>query len=174
MSASTIERPDARHETPNRPRTDDLIRTYAGQEVPAVGPWIIGRGQRVTLVRRGLRHRSIEAIVLDGTYTVTEDPAQSSLDLTLTFPGTVDLVKVSSGSAPSIDIGYNGVFGQRGRPPSMWLVVRAALDRSGVPQLPGRGVVTMHAELNLNPLASLSAEIVGQTNEVSATRAAKV
>ena len=155
MSASTIERPDARHETPNRPRTDDLIRTYADQEVPAVGPWMIGCGQRVTLVRRGVRRRSIEAIVLDGTYTVTKDPAQSSLDLTLTFPGTVDLVKVSSCSAQSIDIGYNGVFHQRGRPPSMWLVIRAALDRSGVPQLPGRGVVTMHAELNLNPLPAV-------------------
>ena len=150
MQTSTIERPGARHNTTVRQSTDDVIRTHPGKELPAAGSWIVGRGQRVTLVRRGLRRRSIEATVLAGTFNVAPDSAKSSLELMLTLDGP-ELVRVSSCSALSIEVNYRGVFRQRGRPPSMWLTVRAALGHCALPQLPGRGAITVDADLNLNP-----------------------
>jgi hypothetical protein len=152
MSTSTMERTSARLHEPSHLAVADLIRTIAGRELPAVGPWSVGSGQLVTLSRRRLRRRSVEARVRDGTFTVAEDPAASTLDLVLDVSGTTGAgVRLSSRSARSVEVGYHGVFRQRGRSPSMWLVVGARLELPELRDLLGSGEVALHAELNLSP-----------------------
>jgi hypothetical protein len=144
VHASTIERHDA------QPK-NLLIRTYAGQELPAAGQWTVGAGQRVTLIRKGLRRRKAEATVFAGRLTAADDPSESTIEFTLTLPETPGLIRIARDSLDSLDVRYNGVFQQRDRVPSMWLSVTAVLAHDAVPQLSGRGRVVMLGELNLNP-----------------------
>jgi hypothetical protein len=144
VHASTIERHDARP-------SNTLIRTYGGHELPAVGEWIIGAGQRVTLIRKGLRRRKAEATVFAGRFIATDDPSDSTMELALTLPETPGLIRITRDSLQSLDVRYHGVFHQRNRVPSMWLSVTAVLAHDAVPQLSGHGRVVMLGELNLNP-----------------------
>jgi hypothetical protein len=118
-----------------------LIRSVDGRELPATGTWIVGRGQQVNLVRRGVRRRRTTATVLHGTLTVTDDPTRTTLDLTLSLLGGTEPVTICTAATPSIRLDYRGVFHHRGRVPSLWLGV------SG--RLPGSGAI--EADLNLNP-----------------------
>ena len=177
MSVSTTERP-ATHQTNPAKRAGpaDLIRTIGGVHLPAAGPWEIGSGQRLGLAAGGLRTRELPARVLCGTLIVADDLLGSSLDFTMLVSDTADCVLFStrvtgllsldswradgmtttaSGSRPaSLQLRYNGVFRQRGRPPSLWLTIQATVD---VPELGGAvghrraRRLKMAAELNLNP-----------------------
>ncbi|MEP6762470.1 MAG: hypothetical protein ABJA93_14040 [Sporichthyaceae bacterium] len=177
MSVSTSERSAARQPNPvERDGLADLIRTIGGVHLPAAGPWEIGSGQRLGLAARGLRTRELPARVLCGTLIVADDLLGSSLDFTMLVPDTTDCIVLStrvtgllsldawradgmtttaSGSRPaSLQLRYNGVFRQRGRPPSLWLTIQATVD---VPELGvavghrRAGRLKMAAELNLNP-----------------------
>jgi hypothetical protein len=44
-----------------------------------------------------------------------------------------------------------GVFHQRGRPPSFWLTVAANVELPDLRRLTGHGEITITGELNLNP-----------------------
>ena len=177
MSVSTTERPATHQTNPvKRAGPADLIRTIGGVHLPVAGPWEIGSGQRLGLTAGGLRTRELPARVLCGTLIVADDLLGSSLDLTMIVPDTTDYVLFStrvtrllsvdswqadgttttaSASRPaSLQLRYNGVFRQPGRPPSLWLTIQATVD---VPEL---GVAVGHrrarrlkmaAELNLNP-----------------------
>jgi hypothetical protein len=177
MSASTIERPAADH--PNRVRSTgsaDLVRTIGGVQAPAAGPWEIGRGQRFDLAARSLRTRQLPARVDCGTLIVADDLMGSSLDFTMLVADTTDCVRFStrvtrlldvdswqadgttttaSGSRQvSLRLRYNGVFRQRGRPPSLWLTIQATVDVPDLGVVVGSrraGRLKMAAELNLNP-----------------------
>ena len=177
MPALTLERPAADHPNPvRREGSADLVRTIAGVQAPAAGPWEIGRGQDLGLAARGLRTRELPSRVHCGTLIVADDLLGSSLDFTMFVSDTTDCVRFStrvtrllsvdswqadgtttttSGSRQvSLLLRCNGVFRQRRRPPSLWLTIQATLD------LPDLGVVVgsrragrlkMAAELNLNP-----------------------
>jgi hypothetical protein len=178
MSASTIERPVT--ENPNPVRREgfvaDLVRTIGGVQAPAAGPWEIGSGQGLGLTARRLRTRALPARVLRGTLIVTDDLLGSSLDFTMLEPDTGRCVDFStrvtqmlsvdswhasgtttsaSGSRPvSLSLRYNGVFRQRGRPPSLWLTIQATVDLPELGVSVGSrraGRLKMAAELNLNP-----------------------
>ena len=180
MSTSTIERPAADHPNPvRRTGSTDLVRTIGGAQAPAAGPWEIGSGQRFDLAARSLRTRQLPARVHCGTLIVADDLMGSSLDFTMLVSDTTDCIRFStrvtrllyvdswqadgttttaSGSRQvSLRLRYNGVFRQRGRPPSLWLTIQATVD------LPELGVAVGHrraarlkmaAELNLNPRPS--------------------
>jgi hypothetical protein len=81
---SSIERSPVRRPTRTaHAATADLIRTIAGAEAPAAGEWTVGRGQPVTLTRRGLRRRTMTGRVVAGVLVVTDDVVGSSLELTV-------------------------------------------------------------------------------------------
>ena len=144
MNTSTIER-SAAHE---------------GQAV-ADHAWCVGRGQRVTLVRRGLRRHTAEAAVVSGTLVVrgaletgADDLTEAEFELVIALPDATDRpITISSKTARSMRLGSQGVFHQRGRPQSMWLTMRAEIDLPDFDHLTGRGTILAVADLNLNPLA---------------------
>jgi len=113
--------------------------------------WTVGRGQHVQIVTRGLRRRTVDAVVVSGAL-VNDDAAHPEFELVIALPEAIDRpITISSGTVRSIRLTSEGVFQQRGRQPSMWLKVWAELDLSDVRQLTGHGTVTVSADLNLNP-----------------------
>ena len=148
MHASMITRQDAQ---PNH----TLIRTHDGEELPAVGDWVVGAGQKVTLTRKGLPRRTRQATVFAGRFIATDDPSESTFELSVSLPETPGLILIAPHCLESLDVRYHGVFLQRDRVPSLWLSVTAQLGRDLVPQLPGRGRVVMAGQLNLNPARAM-------------------
>jgi hypothetical protein len=116
--------------------------------------WSVGRGQRVQLVRPGLRRRTTAAAVVSGTLVIgAADLTDAEFELVIALPGATDRpIAVSSRTIRSLRLGSEGVFHQRGRPPSMWLTMRAELDLPEFDQLTGRGTIVALADLNLNPV----------------------
>ncbi len=113
--------------------------------------WTVGRGQHVQIKSRGLRRRTVDAVVLSGAL-VNDDAAHPTFELIIALPDATDRpITISSGTVRSMRLTSEGVFQQRGRQPSMWLKVWAELDLSDVRQLAGRRTVTVSADLNLNP-----------------------
>lgn len=180
MPVSTSERSAAHQPNPVQcAGPTDLIRTIGGVHLPAAGTWEIGSGQRLELAARGLRTRELTARVLCGTLTVADDLLGSSLDVFMLVPDTTDRVGLSarvtglpsldawqadgttttaSGSRPaSLQLRYNGVFRERGRPPSLWLTIRATVDLPELGVAIGSrraGRLKLAAELNLNPCSA--------------------
>lgn len=114
--------------------------------------WTVGRGQHVQLVRRGLRRRTLDAIVLSGTLIVTDDLANSEFELVIALTAAIDRpITISSSTASSMTLASEGVFQQRERTPSLWLTFTAGLDLPDLRQLTGHGQVTVMGDLNLNP-----------------------
>ena len=114
--------------------------------------WTVGRGQHVQLLRRGLRRHTVEATVLSGTLVATDDLSESQFELIIALPEAMDRpITISSSRARSMTLASEGVFQQRGRPPSFWLTVTADVDLPDLRQLTGHGEVTVRADLNLNP-----------------------
>ena len=177
MTALTTEHPFVHQPNHVRsPGSDDLIRIVGSVQAPAAGPWEIGSGQRLGLAARGWRSRTLSARILNGTLTVTDDVVGSSLDFTLLVLDSGSCVDVSAtvtrllsvdswqaegttattiGARPvSIRLRYNGVFRQRGRQPSLWITVEAAVDLPELGAALGRRRacrLELAAELNLNP-----------------------
>jgi hypothetical protein len=177
MSASTAERTDAHQlNPPQHTGFTDLVRTIGGDQAPAAGAWEIGSGQRLDLAARGLRTRALPARVCAGTLFVADDLVGSSLefivhvpdmDFSAAFSTRVSrLIAVDSwqadgttatagGSRPvSLRLRNNGVFRQRGRPPSLWLGIQGAADLPELSIAVGSrraGRLRIAAELNLNP-----------------------
>ena len=113
--------------------------------------WTVGRGQHVQIASRGLRRRTVDAVVVSGAL-VNDDAAHPAFELVIALPDATDRpITISSGTVRSMRLTSEGVFQQRGRQPSMWLKVWAELDLSDVRQLTGHGTVTVAADLNLNP-----------------------
>ncbi len=113
--------------------------------------WTVGRGQHVHIAARGLRRRTVDAVVVSGAL-VTDVAAHPEFELVIALPCATDRpITISSGTVRSMRLTTEGVFQQRGRQPSMWLKVWAELDLSDVRQLTGHGTVTVSADLNLNP-----------------------
>ena len=133
---------------------------HAGQNV-VEHAWCVGRGQHVKLVRRGLHRRTAEAAVVSGTLVVNgtldlgaDDLTDAEFELVIALPDATDRpITISSKTARSTRLVSQGVFHQRGRPPSMWLTVRAEIDLTDLEHLTGRGTLVAVADLNLNPLA---------------------
>ena len=118
--------------------------------------WSVGRGQHVQLVRRGLRRHVVDATVVSGTLIAGEDLREPEFELMVAFPGATDRpIAVSSASARSMTLSTEGVFQQRGRPPSLWLKVAAEVDLQDLRELTGHGEVRVFADLNLNPSVEL-------------------
>ena len=114
--------------------------------------WSVGRGQHVHLVRRGLRRHTVEATVLSGTLTLADELRDSVFELVVAVAGATDRpITIGSNTTRSMKLSTEGVFQQRGRPPSLWLTVSADLDLPDLRQLTGHGEVTVVADLNLNP-----------------------
>jgi len=114
--------------------------------------WSVGRGQHVQVVKPGLRRRAVEAAVVSGTLVAVDDLAASEFELVIALPDAPDRpITVSSKTARSMTLGSEGEFHQRGRPPSLWLTVRAALDLPELRALTRHGEVVVTADLNLNP-----------------------
>jgi hypothetical protein len=144
---------------PNPPKgsimNTSTIERSAAQDGPAVNDqaWSVGRGQHVKLVRGGLRRRTMEAAVVSGRLVPVDDPAGSRFELVIALPGATDrAITVSSATARSLRLTSQGVFHQRGRPPSLWLTVWAELELPELRGLTGRGDIVVVADLNLNPL----------------------
>ena len=113
--------------------------------------WTVGRGQHVQIASRGLRRRTVDAVVVSGAL-VNDDAAHPEFELVIALPDAPDRpITISSGTVRSMRLTSEGVFQQRGRQPSMWLKVSAELDLSDVRQLTGHGMVTVSADINLNP-----------------------
>ncbi len=113
--------------------------------------WTVARGQHVEVSTRGVRRRTVDAIVVSGGLAL-RDATPPEFELVIALPGAADRpITISSGTARSMHVASEGVFRQRGRPPSMWLRVSANLDLRDVRQLFGHGRVTVVADLNLNP-----------------------
>ena len=118
--------------------------------------WSVGRGQHVQLVRRGLRRHVVDATVVSGTLVAGEDLSEPEFELMVAFPGAPDRpIAVSSASARSMNLSTEGVFKQRGRPPSLWLKVAAEVNLQDLRELTGHGEVRLLADLNLNPSIEL-------------------
>ena len=116
--------------------------------------WSVGRGQHVKVVRPGLRRRTVDAAVLRGTLVPTDDPAGSLFELVIALPGATDRpITVASDTARSLRLVSQGVFHQRGRPPSLWLTLWAEVELPELRGLTGRGEIVVAADLNLNPAA---------------------
>jgi len=114
--------------------------------------WSVGRGQHVQLIRRGLRRHTVEATVLSGTMHATDDLAESDFELVIALPEAIDRpITISSRTARSMTLISQGVFHQRGRPPSFWLTVAANVELPDLRRLTGHGEITITGELNLNP-----------------------
>lgn len=182
MHTWTIEQPAAdcaaadRLNPVRREGSLDVIRTIGGVQAPAAGPWEIGSGQGLSLTASGLRTRVLPARTLRGALIVTDDLLDSSLDFTVVVPDMRVGVRFSTrvtrllsddswqadgttttGSdshSVSLRLGYNGVFCQRGRQPSLWLTIQATVDLPELGHAIGsrraRGL-KFDAELNLNP-----------------------
>src|SRR5262245_60872676 len=102
--------------------------------------WTVGRGQHVRLVRRGLRRHTVEATVVSGTLTLGDELHDSVFDLVVAVAGATDRpITIASNTARSMRLSTEGVFQQRGRPPSLWLSVAADLDLPDLRQLTGHG-----------------------------------
>jgi hypothetical protein len=116
--------------------------------------WSVGRGQQVKLVRPGLRRRTMQATVVSGKLVICADP-RSEFEFVIVLPDAADRpITISSATARSLSLVSQGEFHQRGRPPSLWLTIRAELDE--LPELrglTGHGAIVVVADLNLNPLA---------------------
>ena len=118
--------------------------------------WTVGRGQHVQIVTRGLRRRTVDAVVVSGAL-VNDLAAHPEFELVIALPDAADRpITISSGTVRSMRLTSEGVFRQRGRQPSMWLKVSAELDLSDVRQLTGHGTVTVSADLNLNPAVAVA------------------
>jgi hypothetical protein len=116
--------------------------------------WSVGRGQHVKLVRPGLRRRTMQATVVSGRLVAGDDPARREFELVIALPGAADRpITISSATARSLSLVSQGEFRQRGRPPSLWLTVRAELDLPELRGLTGHGEIVVAADLNLNPLS---------------------
>jgi hypothetical protein len=114
--------------------------------------WSVGRGQHVQLVRRGLRRHIVDATVVSGTLVVADDMADPEFELVIALPEAADRpITISSNTARSVRLTSEGVFQQRGRPPSMWLTMSAVVDLADLRELTGHGEISVHADLNLNP-----------------------
>ena len=118
--------------------------------------WSVGRGQHVQLVRPGLRRRTMEAVVVRGTLAPldgsADDPAGSRFELVVELPGASDRpITISSEAARAMRLVSQGVFRQRGRPPSLWLTIWAEVELPEFRGLTGHGVIVVTADLNLNP-----------------------
>ena len=114
--------------------------------------WSVGRGQHVQLVRRGWRRHTVDATVVSGTLVAADDMAGTEFELVVALPGATDRpITLSSKTARFMTLTSEGVFQQRGRPPSMWLTVSAVLDLPDLRGLTGHGDISVRADLNLNP-----------------------
>jgi hypothetical protein len=114
--------------------------------------WSVGRGQRVQLIRRGLRRHTVDAVVVSGSLVAADDMADPEFELVIALPEAADRpITIASNTARSITLASEGVFQQRGRPPSMWLTVSAVLDLPDLRGLTGHGEISVRADLNLNP-----------------------
>jgi hypothetical protein len=114
--------------------------------------WTVGRGQHVHLVRRGLRRRTREATVVSGTLERADGVTDGNFQLVIALPDATDRpITISSGTTRSLGLVSQGVFHQRGRPPSLWLTVAAELDLPELRGLAGHGATSLRADLNLNP-----------------------
>ena len=113
--------------------------------------WTVGRGQHVQVASRGLRRRTVDAVVVRGAL-VNDNAVDPEFELVVALPDTTDRpITISSRTVRSMRVTSEGIFHQRGRQPSMWLKVWAELDLSDVRQLTGRGTITVSADLNLTP-----------------------
>ena len=163
MTASTIEHPNIwQHQPAQLTGADQLTRDHDGWTLPAAGDWIIGRGQRVCIARRGLRRRRLEAVVVDGVFSVADDPIASSLAATLRILDSGATVQIGPATVRSLTVGYHGVFGRR-RQRSIWLDVRAELDPSAITEWLGRGPIFLHAQLNVGPVSTPSDASAGRS-----------
>ena len=114
--------------------------------------WSVGRGQHVQLVRRGLRRHTVDATVVSGTLVAADDMADPEFELVIALPEASDRpITISSNTTRSMTLTSEGVFQQRGRPPSMWLTVSAVVDLPDLRGLTGHGEISVRADLNLNP-----------------------
>src|SRR5262245_17638101 len=105
--------------------------------------WTVGSGQHVQITSRGLRRRTVDAVVVSGAL-VNDDAARPEFELAIALPDAADRpITISSGTVRSMRLTREGVFQQRGRQPSMWLKVSAELDLADVRQLTGHGTVTV-------------------------------
>ena len=133
------------------------IERSPAHEIQAVvdHAWRVGRGQHVAIVRGGLRRRTASAAVVTGTLLLSaDDLTDAEFELVIALPDATDRpITISSKTARSMRLVSQGVFRQRGRPPSMWLTMRAEIDLPELDQLTGRGTIAAIADLNLNPVA---------------------
>lgn len=134
--------------------TKGTIMNTATLESPI---WTVGRGQHVQIASRGLRRRTVDAVVVSGAL-VNDDSGHPAFELVVALPDAADRpITISTGTVRSMRLTSEGVFQQRGRERSMWLKVWAELDLSDVRQLTGHGTVTVSADLNLNPAIAAAA-----------------
>ena len=113
--------------------------------------WTVGRGQHVRVTARGRRRRTVDAVVVSGAL-VDDDARDPEFELVIALPDATDRpITISSVTVRSMRLTSEGVFQQRGRPPSMWLTVWAVVDLPDVRRLTGHGTIVVTAELNLNP-----------------------
>jgi hypothetical protein len=114
--------------------------------------WTVGRGQHVQLARRGLRRRTVEAAVVSGTLVGADDVTDGNFQLVIALPDASERpITISPDTTRSLRLVSQGVFQQRGRPPSLWLTVSAELDLPDLRLLAGHRAVSVRADLNLNP-----------------------
>lgn len=113
--------------------------------------WTVARGQHVQVTSRGVRRRTVDAVVVSGGLA-DDDATQPEFELVVALPDAPDRpITLTSGTVRSMQLSTEGIFHQRGRPPSLWLKVSAELDLPDVRALTGHGRVTVSADLNLNP-----------------------
>jgi hypothetical protein len=118
--------------------------------------WTVGRGQHVHITSRGLRRRTVDAVVVSGAL-VNDDAAHPEFELVIALPDATDRpITISSGTVRSMRLTSEGVFQQRGRQPSMWLKVSAEVDMSDGRRRTGHGMVTVSADLNLSPAVTVA------------------
>jgi hypothetical protein len=150
---------DPNHEKGPIMNTSTIERSAAHEAHAVIDQaWSVGRGQHVQLVRPGLRRRTIEAAVVRGTlapiHGSTDGPAGSLFELVIALPRATDRpITISSETARSMRLVSQGVFRQRGRPPSLWLTIWAEVELPELRGLTGRGEIVVTADLNLNPAA---------------------
>jgi hypothetical protein len=86
-----------------------------------------------------------------------DDLTDAEFEVVLALPGATDRpIRVSSETTRSMRLITQGVYRQRGRPPSLWLTIWAEVELPELRGFTGRGEIVMTADLNLNPVAPAS------------------